>query len=211
MTACAYIVYCHTCVITNKSYVGWAQSRHNAQLPIDIMNRRWFEHCGSKRSDLFPRAIAKHGVSAWKHTLLEVLSTKRAAVHAEKLWIAELRTFSIDLSLGYNMTPGGEGGQRQGLKRSAETRKKISESRKGKSPPNKGKKASATARFNMSQSHKGHVTPLETRLKQSLAMKGRIFSEDHRRHVSEALKGHIVSLETREKIRETLKERADHG
>ncbi len=203
-----YIIYCHTNRVNAKRYVGWAIVK-TGQTPHDAMIRRWNEHCRSRRSDLFPRAIRKHGETTWDHEVIEIMTTLKSTKHAEKLWIAERKTYALDLDgHGYNMTRGGDGCPwPKGLKKSSETRRKISESLKGKPPSNKGKKASETARRNLSIAHKGRVTSVETRRKQSEALKGRQFSDEHRKHVSEALKGHSISNETREKIRQTLKSR----
>lgn len=116
-----YVVYSHTNRLNSKRYVGWAKGSS----PHDAMKRRWEEHCRNKRNDLFPRAIRKHGIDVWDHDILEVMTTRKEVTRAEKLWIAELKTFAFDEgNLGYNMTRGGDGGQRKGLKRSDKTRKK---------------------------------------------------------------------------------------
>lgn len=74
---------------------------------------------------------------------------------------------------------------------SEETRKKMSESAKGREAWNKGKK----------------LKPLseETRKKISLANKGKVRSEETRKKISESSKGRIISDEQRKKISDTLK------
>lgn len=61
----------------------------------------------------------------------------------------------------------------KGCKHSEETRKKISEARKGKPAWNKGKKASLETRKKLSESHKGYIATEETRKKLSEALKGK--------------------------------------
>lgn len=202
-----YVVYCHTNCVNGKRYVGWAKCI-NDQTPHEAMTRRWQTHASNGRSDLFPKAIRKYGEHNFTHELLDVLSSRTAATAAEKLWIRQLRCYAFENDgHGYNMTPGGEGGQRPGIKRSDVTRKNISNARKGKPPNNKGKKASLTARQNMSEAQKGRITSHETRERLRNAHVNKPKSPEHNKHVSESLMGHTVSEETRAKIRATLKGR----
>ena len=61
----------------------------------------------------------------------------------------------------------------KGKKHSEETKRKLSEAKKGKTY-HKGKKHSEETRIKMSESHKGHTHTEETRKKLSETMKGRI-------------------------------------
>lgn len=89
---------------------------------------------------------------------------------------------------------------------SDETRKKLSDSHKGKPSPNQGKKASDETRKKLSDSHKGitHKLSEESKKKISEARKGIVFSEKHK----QALKGHhsnkgqhwILDPETKKRI-----------
>ena len=63
---------------------------------------------------------------------------------------------------------------KKGKKLSEEHRKKISESRKGENHPMYGKKHSEETRKKMSESHKGHTVSEETRKKISESKKGKI-------------------------------------
>ena len=83
---------------------------------------------------------------------------------------------------------------------SDETRKKMSESKKGRTSPRKGVTLSAETRKKMSESRKGRTSPMkgvtlseETRKKISESMKGRIFSEEHRRKISESVKRRLAA------------------
>ena len=64
---------------------------------------------------------------------------------------------------------------RKGFKMTEESKRKISESKKGKKNPNYGKHPSDETRKKMSESHKGH--------------KGIPFSDEHKKKISEARKG----------------------
>ena len=95
----------------------------------------------------------------------------------------------------------------KGVTLSDETRRKMSESKKGRI-------FSEEHRRKLSESHKGHTVSDETRKKMSEAKKGenhplygKHFSEETRRKISETNKGHTVSEETRKKISESVKRR----
>ena len=106
---------------------------------------------------------------------------------------------------------------------SEETRRRMSESKKGSAPPNKGKKASDETRRKiseakrnmsdetrrrMSEVQKGKAHTDETRRKMSEAHKGKVFTEQARRNISEAAKGRPpVTDETRRKLSEARKTR----
>ena len=80
------------------------------------------------------------------------------------------------------------------MNRSEDTRRKLSESKKGERHPMYGK----------------HHTD-ETRKKLSEANKGKHHSEEHRRKISESQKGKHLSEEHRRKISEAMKRRYDQG
>lgn len=111
-----FIVYSHQNRINGKRYIGWTFTNVSQSIS-EAMERRWKDHCydaqtGSTR--VFHNAIRKYGTSdkVWEHTILEVMNTQEAVKHAEKLWIAHLRTNHIrkhEGHVGYNMTDGGDG------------------------------------------------------------------------------------------------------
>ena len=82
--------------------------------------------------------------------------------------------------------------------RTAETRRKMSES-------HKGKKFSEEHRRKISEAKKGKFLSEDTRKKMSESHKGKKFSEEHRRKMSESHKGKHLSEEHRRKISEALK------
>ena len=74
---------------------------------------------------------------------------------------------------------------------SEETRKKMSESRKGKKHPLYGKARSEETRKKMSKSHTGKKLTEAHRKHIGEAGKGRIFTEEHRMKLSESNRGHV--------------------
>lgn len=86
---------------------------------------------------------------------------------------------------------------------SSETKKKIADALRGKSNPHLGKIPSEESRKKMSDSHKGRVTKppsAATRKKISEAFKGKALSVEHRRKLSDAHKGKKPLEETRRKM-----------
>ena len=91
----------------------------------------------------------------------------------------------------FNFTQGGDG--TSGFKHSLETRKKMSESKKGKKPYEMTEKT----RKKMSEARKGK-TPWNKG-------KANVYSEETRKKMSESKKGKTHSLETRKKMSEAMK------
>lgn len=183
--------------------------RHNGK-PVYVgftsrpLHERWKKHYqDAKRMSSFVlhQAIRKYGIDQfsietiytgddWKHTL-QVM---------EPQFITEYNTF-IDND-GYNMTMGGEGNV--GRKVSDETKRKMSESKKGKTM----KPFSSEAKQNMSQALRGRPVSDETKRKMSESKKGKTMkplSINHKRKISESTMGRIVSDETKRKMSESKK------
>lgn len=76
-----------------------------------------------------------------------------------------------------------------GRRHSEETRRKLSESHRGKSSGHKGKHHSEETRRRMSEAHKGKTLSEETKRKLSEAKKGKPKSEEWKRKMSESMKG----------------------
>ena len=103
---------------------------------------------------------------------------------------------------GYNLTEGGEG-----CVACEETRKKISESNKGRIAPNKGKPMSEEQKRKLSEINKGKHHSDETKRKMSEKRKGRHHTEESKKKMSEIKKGKHHSEETRRKMSEAAKRR----
>jgi hypothetical protein len=131
-----YIVYKHTAP-SGKIYIGITGTDPEI---------RWQGGLGYRRNTYFFRAILKYGWENIHHTILATGLTKEAACEMEQALIAYHK--SNDKRFGYNLTSGGEY-----FKHSAESRKIMSERRKGKGT---GKRElSEHTRQLMSENHAG--------------------------------------------------------
>lgn len=114
------------------------------------------------------------------------------------------------------------GHNNNGTKRSAETKRKMSEANKGHevsdktkrkiSEANKGKIASKETKLKLSKASKGRIHSIETKKKLSEVNKGmknpnfgKLISNDTKSKMSKAHKGHEVSNATKKKISKTKK------
>jgi group I intron endonuclease len=119
-----YTIYCHTCLITGKPYVGQT---------VHTMEKRWRQHCRSKHGcRALYGAIREYGKKAWKHEVLEVVFTKDAANRSERSWIRRRNSLSPN---GYNLTAGGS----TNTTVSGETRQRIRESWTRRTPEQRAK------------------------------------------------------------------------
>lgn len=76
--------------------------------------------------------------------------------------------------------------------KSIETRRKMSESFKGKNNPIYGKHRSEETKRKISEAHKGKTASEETKRKMSAVRKGKKFSAEHKRKLSEARKAYLA-------------------
>lgn len=102
----------------------------------------------------------------------------------EKYWINFYKNEKL-----LNLTDGGE--SNYGYIPSEETKKKISESNKGKHNYWKGKNFSEEHKKNISKGGKGKKRSLQTKKNISNSLIGRNFSEEHKKNISESHKGQI--------------------
>lgn len=86
----------------NKKYIGQTTQE---------LSKRWKKHlrCAAKNSHYYiHKAIRKHGVSSFSIEALVIVHTKKDLDFYESFLISELKT--NDKKFGYNIAPGGRGG-----------------------------------------------------------------------------------------------------
>ena len=177
-----YYVYIHTCTVNGKKYIGVTGRNPES---------RWKEGRGYWYNKHFYSAILKHGWDNFEHEVFEVDSK-------EEMYRKEVELISFyhsnDPEYGYNNSSGGEYSH-LGCRCSEETRRKISETRKGQPAWNKGKKMSKEYCRIMSECRKGkpskqigYTRSEETKRKISEAAKKRNLDPEYRKHQSEACK-----------------------
>ena len=157
-------IYCIFNMRNGKLYIGSAKklidrtTRHIKDLMV-----------GKHRNRYLQRAWNKDGIISFLFIVIEYCDIDKL-IEREQYWFSQ---FDFDNQL-YNLCPVA--GSSLGVKRSDETRKKLSERCKGR------------------------VQSEETRNKLSNVAKGRTFSEETRKKLSEAAKGRVQSEATRNKI-----------
>lgn len=170
-------IYKITNTVNGKCYVGSA---------INI-KRRFKDHrnllnIGKHHSLYLQRSWDRYGKEAFKFSIL---------FYCDKDCLLFFEQRAIDIcrsskSNGYNVSPNAE--NRKGVKSSDETRRRLSESHRGKVSGMKGKHHSPESKLKMSEANTGRVASKETRLKISRARKGKPLSLEHRKKISESRK-----------------------
>lgn len=198
-------VYKITHIASGKSYIGISKD----------VNRRWAQHKSfintNSRKNAIYSAIRKHGVEAFSWQIIEQCDIDELEVR-ECHWIAVFDTFRN----GYNLTAGGE----YNKVFSDETRKKMSESHKGKKQSNEliekrtvkgvkhftyGKPRPEETRRKISESLKGKQHSEQTKLKMSASQSGKKLTDEAKMKISLKNTGKKRSVETLKKLSESHK------
>lgn len=177
--------------------------------------RRESQHNRALRSEKhhsfhLQRAYLKYGAESFKFRVL---------LYCEPFELLRYEQSLIDrLHPAYNVSPTAS--SQLGVRRSRETRQKISEARKGKKMPPRSEEhrqkisAANRARFatlevrkiaREKQLGKSHVLSENTLEKIKAANRARVWDKDARKQMSETTLGHLVSDESRKKNSETHK------
>lgn len=185
-------IYKITNTVNGKVYIGSA---------VDI-ERRWkkhqynLSHNRNEPNEHIQGAWNKYGAESFIFEVVELVSELSQLYAREKYWIVFYG--ALDTLVGYNKCL--ESISQLGIKRSEETRRKISESQRGErgscygkprseetkrkiSEAKKGKRHTGEARQKMSESHMGKKTGEEH------PMYGKHRSEESRQKISESLRG----------------------
>ena len=213
------IIYLASNLITGKKYIGQT---------IKTLSERKSKHLQNSQTDLnnrFYQAIRKHGIDSFEWEILEKADQTNLD-EREIYWIKEFNS----LYEGYNMTIGG--GTLYGHKHTEETKKKIGDSRKGRSNKDcyierygeieglkkydeyveimKKKNGKGKTRLQLFIERHGEEEGKRRyeifRQQMVLANKGKKLSEDHKKKISEGCKGIKQSSEFRENLSRIKKE-----
>lgn len=192
-----YTIYKHT-TPSGKVYIGQTKKK-----PKD----RWANGKGYVESHKFYNSILKYG---WDNITHEILYTGLSKEEANTIEIALIKQYK-QLGLSLNITDGGEG--RVGVVVSEETRKKMSNAKRGKycgvNSPSYGRKHTEEAKRKMSIAATGRRLSEETKRKVSLNHSrhtlGKHPSKETLKKLSESHKGIKHSKETIAKIAASLK------
>ena len=190
-----YKVYVHIAP-NGKRYYGITKQE---------VERRWLNGYGYNHNDYFTKAINKYGWDNFEHIVIARGLTEDEAKWLEIELIREWDTINRDK--GYNITKGGDGSNP-----TEETRRKMSESHKGKNNYFYGKTHTEETRKKISESHKGKTLSEETKKKISESEKGKVVSEETKKKIGKSKKGEnhpfygkTLSEETRKKMSESRK------
>ena len=190
-----HFVYKTTNLVNGKFYIG----KHSTDNLDD-------GYLGSGR--VLINAVKKYGKEFFKREIIKILDDENIAYEFEQ----NMLSVHMKNNLCYNLSGGGRGtgtGENHpnwGKRASKESRKKMSESRRGKTfsqeTKNKmsksrsgvkhfrwGKELSEEHKKKLSKSHTGKKLSNEAKEKLSKFFKGRPISDEHRRQLSEARKG----------------------
>jgi group I intron endonuclease len=146
-------IYKITCLITGKIYIGQS---------VDIFNR-WIQYHRLEQKVIGPKlynSFIKYGLDNHVFEIIEECIKEQLNIK-EINYIKQCNSFLK----GLNLTEGGEG-----VKHTDETKKKISDSKKGKISPMKGKIRSYKGRISP---NKGNKRSKESCMLTSLALKGK--------------------------------------
>jgi group I intron endonuclease len=181
-------------LITGRIYVG---SSNN-------IKGRWSYHKNylrnNKHDSLYlQNSWNKHGEKAFKFFIIEECS-EELLFEKEQFWF----NYYKENGLVYNQREIIE--SNKGVKCSEETKRKISESHRGKywgeRNPFYGKKHSEETKRKISEANTGKMRSEEEKKRIGKMHKGVKFSEEHKKKIVEARKGFKHSEETKQKLRE---------
>lgn len=183
-------IYCLTCAITGKVYVGRAVN----------VRKRIYSHNYSVnyKGTHLSNAMRAHGLESFTVSILERVTDPATLKEREQYWIDSLN--AADPTIGYNLCPRGDGPQ--GFKHGPEMRAKMSALWKGKKrPPEFAEK--------MRQVRKDQPMSDEAKAKISQARMGMHLSQETRSKISKARLGMHYSQETRDKMSAAKQQMSD--
>lgn len=184
-----YTIYKATNKHNKKSYVGFDSNWPKRKIR--------HKHNFLKKNTKFYSAIKKYGWDTFEWTVLYQSKDKNHTLNEmENYFIIEYNT----INYGYNLIPGGS--KRTSFTQSEETKKKISDSLKGRKLTEqhknnmRGKIRSEKHKINLSLSQKGKAKSEESleKRRNTIKTKGAYqLTDEHKYKISQSLKGRKVS------------------
>lgn len=177
------VIYSITNIIDNKKYVGSAVD-YNVRRIRHLSNLR----CNRHHSSYLQNSFNKHGETNFIFDILEIVDDISKLIEVEQKWIDDIKPeFNMTLIAGLN--------SHLGLKRSDETKQKISQARIGiifsqehKDNISKSKKGVSINGTNMNKDKIGKSLSIEQKNKIKLGNQGKIVSDETKKKISETLK-----------------------
>ena len=177
------VIYSITNIIDNKKYVGSAVD-YNVRRIRHLSNLR----CNRHHSSYLQNSFNKHGETNFIFDILEIVDDISKLIEVEQKWIDDIKPeFNMTLIAGLN--------SHLGVKRSDETKKKMSQVRVGmvftqthKDNISKSKKGVSINGTNMNKDKIGKSLSAEQKNKIKLSNQGKIVSEETKKKISETLK-----------------------
>lgn len=168
-------IYKITNLVNGKIYIG----KHSTDKLGD-------SYMGSGR--LLGKAKSKYGKDAFKKEIIAFTNNEDSLNFLERFYIKKYK--SRDLTVGYNLTDGGDG--TCGLPLTEEQKEHLHLFWTGKhigdNNPFYGKKHTAESKLKMSKCHKGKPLSEQRRKAISDALKGLIFTEEHKQKLRQKRK-----------------------
>jgi group I intron endonuclease len=197
-------VYLITNLVTGKYYVGKTRKPSLKKYLQDVVS---MAKSNKNNRPLLHRSMRKHESPFFVIELLSTCETNDQASLLERLWIISLD--SRNNSVGYNISAGGEGSV--GAKYSEEAKKRLSESRKGRTPWNKGlsyKNHVPSSQTGSNNPFFGKTHSKESKVKIGDANRNRAWTKEYSDKMRLVKTGFKHSEESIEKMREAARNRS---
>lgn len=206
------LIYKITNIINNKVYIGKTEKSLSSRIAYHIQDLKANRHCNRHLQS----AYNKYGINCFKFENIDKAIDSESLNQLEKNYITLY--LSTNDKFGYNLTNGGDG--TCGWKATEETRKRMSDSKKGvlagSKHPQFGKKMLESTKIALMEANKKRVIPKgkdnprygKKNPQHSLRMKGRKLSAEHIAKISAGLMGknkgkkpHINCIEASRKLK----------
>lgn len=145
----SYVVYQITCKVNGKLYVGYTSKTAEIRFQQHLLNARW-----NRKTALYD-AIRCYGAKAFEVSVLAECESHTEACDSERELISRLGSL---LPGGYNMTLGGDGvplTAEQRAQASAKKRGRFTEKQRIAANRRKGQKATEDTRRRLSEARRG--------------------------------------------------------